>query len=54
MGILVGYEGAHIYRVYMPLQARDKIVYMSHIRFDKRGFVITLDFKAIENEIVRY
>ncbi len=50
----MGYKRAHIYRVYMPLQAKDKIVYMSHVRFDKRGFVIMLDFKAIENEIVRY
>ncbi len=53
VGILVGYKGVHIYRVYMPLRARDKIVYTSHIRFDEGGFVIMPDFKAIKDEMVR-
>ena len=49
----MGYEGAHIYRVYMPSRARDKIVRTSHVHFDKGGFVMALDFKAIKDEIVR-
>jgi hypothetical protein len=53
VGILVGYEGAHIYRVYMPSRARDKIVRTSHVRFDEGGFVTAPDFEAIEDEMVR-
>ena len=36
----------------MPLRARDKIVYTSHIRFNKGGFVIEPDFKAVNNEAI--
>ncbi len=53
MGILIGYKGVYIYQVYMPLRARDKIIYTSHICFNKGGFVIAPDFKAIKDEIVR-
>jgi hypothetical protein len=53
VGILVGYEGAHIYQVYMPSRARDKIIHTSHVRFDKGGFIIAPDFEAIKDEIVR-
>jgi hypothetical protein len=48
----MGYKGAHIYRVYMPLRARDKIVYTSHVHFDKGGFITEPDFEAIEDEMV--
>jgi hypothetical protein len=53
VGILVRYEGASIYRVYMPSRARDKIVRSSHVRFDEGGLVTEPDFEAIEDEIVR-
>jgi hypothetical protein len=36
----------------MPLWTRDKIVRTSHVRFDKGGFVIKPDFKAIKDEMV--
>jgi hypothetical protein len=48
----MGYERVYIYQVYMPLRARDKIVRTSHVRFDKRGFVIKPDFEVIEDEMV--
>jgi hypothetical protein len=48
----VGYDGAYIYRVYMPLRARDKIVRTSHVRFDEGGFVTEPDFKALDDEAV--
>ncbi len=37
----------------MPLRARNKIIYTSYIRFNKGGFIIAPDFKAIKDEIVR-
>ncbi len=37
----------------MPLRARDKIMCMSHVRFDKGGFVIAPDFEAIKDKMVR-
>ena len=54
VGILIGYEGVSIYRVYMPSRARDKIVYSSHIRFDKGGLITEPDFEVIKDEMVRY
>jgi hypothetical protein len=53
VGILVRYKGVHIYQVYMPSRARDKIIRISHVRFNKGGFVIMPDFEAIKDEIVR-
>jgi hypothetical protein len=53
VGILVGYEGVYIYRVYMPSRARDKVIRSSHVRFDEGGFVTEPDFEAIEDEMVR-
>lgn len=47
VGILVGYEGTHIYQVYMPSRARDKIVRTSHVRFDEGDFVTAPDFEAL-------
>jgi hypothetical protein len=52
VGILVGYNRAYIYQVYMPLRARDKIVHISHVYFNKGGFVIEPDFKALNDEAV--
>ena len=40
VGILVGYDREHIYKVYMPTRARDKIVQSSNVRFDE-GRLIT-------------
>jgi hypothetical protein len=54
VGILVGYKGVYIYQVYMPSRARDKIIYISHIRFNKGGFIIEPDFEAIKDKMVRY
>ena len=34
----------------MPLQARDKIVYTSHVRFNKGGFVTEPDFEAFDDK----
>jgi hypothetical protein len=52
VGILMGYKGAHIYRVYMPSRARDKIMHTSHVRFDKGGFITVPDFEAIKDKMV--
>jgi hypothetical protein len=39
VGILVGFKGHHIYRVYIPLKYR--VVLTSHYRFDKgQGLII--------------
>jgi hypothetical protein len=35
VGIPVGYEGEHIYRVYVPTRRGDKIVRSSNCRFDR-------------------
>src|SRR5438045_541601 len=40
VGILVGYDGEHIYKVYVPSRARDKIVRTSNARFDKGGLIM--------------
>jgi hypothetical protein len=52
VGILVGYDGAHIYQVYMPSRARDKIVRTSYVCFNKGGFVTEPDFKALNDKAV--
>ena len=41
LGILVGYEGTHIYRVYVPTRRGEKIVRTSNVRFDERKGLIT-------------
>jgi hypothetical protein len=48
----MGYERVYIYRVYMPLWARDKIMRTFHVRFDKGGFITEPDFEAIKDEMV--
>jgi hypothetical protein len=53
VGILVGFEGNSIYRVYMPSRARDKIIRTSHARFDEGGFITEPDFEAIDDENLR-
>jgi hypothetical protein len=40
VGILVSYNREYIYKVYIPTKARDKIVQLSNIQFDK-GRLIT-------------
>ena len=54
MGILVRYEGVSIYRVYISSRVRDKIVYSSHVRFDKGGLITEPDFEIIKDEMVCY
>ncbi len=54
VGILVKYKGASIYQVYIPLQARNKIICSSHVRFNKGGLIIEPDFKAIKDKMVYY
>jgi hypothetical protein len=36
----------------MPLKARDKIMHISYIYFNKGGFVIEPDFKALDNKAI--
>jgi hypothetical protein len=46
VGILVGYEGKHIYRVYLAPEnghGRGKIVRSSHVRFDEGGLITDAD-----------
>ena len=41
LGILVRYEGTHIYRIYVPTRRGEKIVRTSNVRFDeKKGLII--------------
>ena len=40
-GILIGFEGSHIYRVWIPSRRRDKIVRSSNVRFDERQGLVT-------------
>jgi hypothetical protein len=43
VGILVGYKGSHIFRVYMPLRkgpVESRIVRFSNVRFNKEGLII--------------
>ncbi|CCU76267.1 Gag-Pol polyprotein [Blumeria hordei DH14] len=39
VGILVGFEGNHIYRVYVASRSKEKIVRTSSVRFDEHGLV---------------
>jgi hypothetical protein len=36
----------------MPLRARDKIMHISHVYFNKGGFITKPDFKALDNEAI--
>lgn len=42
-GVLVGFEGNHIYRVWVPTRARNKIVRSSSVRFNELGFITDSD-----------
>ena len=44
VGILVGYDGEHIYKVYVPSRARDKIVRLSNMRFNEGGLITDLSY----------
>ncbi len=37
----------------MPLEGKGKVVLISHIRFNKGGFIIRPNFEAINNKMVR-
>lgn len=37
IGILVGYEGSHIFRVYVP--SRKILIRSSNVRFDEEGYI---------------
>ncbi|KAI1005621.1 hypothetical protein K3495_g2594 [Podosphaera aphanis] len=39
VGILVGYEGNSIYRIYVPSRSGKKIIRSSHVRFDEHGYI---------------
>ena len=42
VGILVGYKGSHIFKVYIPLRkgpAKNRIIQSLNIRFNKRGLI---------------
>jgi hypothetical protein len=52
VGILVGYKGSHIFRVYVPSRRRpveSKIVRSSNVRFDEEG-LITKPFPKEDEE----
>ena len=43
VGILIGYKGSHIFKVYIPLKkgpAENRIIQSLNIRFNKRGLII--------------
>ena len=43
VGILVGYEGSYIFKVYIPLRkgpAENRIIRSSNVRFNKGGLII--------------
>ena len=43
MGILIGYKGSHIFKVYIPLRkgpAENRIIRSLNVRFNKRGLII--------------
>ena len=43
MGILVGYEGSYIFKVYIPLRrgpTENRIIRSLNIRFNERGLII--------------
>ena len=42
MGIFVGYEGSHIFKVYIPLRrglTENRIIQSSNVRFNKRDLI---------------
>ena len=42
MGIIVGYKGSHIFKVYIPLKkglAENRIVWSLNVKFNKRGLI---------------
>ena len=42
VGILVGYKGSYIFKVYIPLKkgpAKNRIIQFLNIRFNKRGLI---------------
>ena len=50
LGILIRYEGIHIYRIYVLIRRRKKIVRTSNVRFDERkGLIID---KKEEKELI--
>jgi hypothetical protein len=53
VGILVGYDEIYIYRVFMPLKDKGKVVRTSYVCFDEGGFITELDFEAVDDEVVR-
>ena len=43
MGILIGYKGSYIFKVYIPLRKRhtkNRIIQSLNIKFNKRGLII--------------
>ena len=43
MGILIGYKGSHIFKVYIPLRkgpAKNRIIQSLNIKFNKGGLII--------------
>jgi hypothetical protein len=54
VGILVGYEGHNIFRVYVPSRAGEKIIRTSHAQFDEgSGFITEPTFDQINDENVQ-
>jgi len=42
VGILIGYKGSHIFKVYIPLKKgliKNRIIQSSNIRFNERGLI---------------
>ena len=43
MGILIGYKGSHIFKVYIPLKrglTKNRIIQSLNVRFNKEGLII--------------
>ena len=43
VGILIGYKGSYIFKVYIPLKkgpVKNRIVQSSNIKFNKKGLII--------------
>ena len=43
VGILIGYKGSHIFKVYIPLRkgpAKNRIVWLLNVRFNEGGLII--------------
>ena len=52
VGILVGYEGKHIYQVYLPYKhGRGKVVRSSYVRFDEGGVVTEEEVDHIDEGV---